>query len=69
MSHPCPAPGCPVADVPQDQFACRGHWYSLPKAMQRAIWTAWDKGRGAGSAEHRAAIAGAARYLERRAQS
>jgi hypothetical protein len=36
---------------------CRPHWSQVPKPIQRAVWAAWDEGRGAGTTPaHRAAI-------------
>ena len=34
--HPCPYPECP-ASVPQHQFACRAHWYLLPRRLRDDI--------------------------------
>ena len=36
MIHKCHAHGCEVA-VPPAMFACKPHWFSLPKAMRDAI--------------------------------
>lgn len=49
-THKCPAPGCNV-DVPFEQFACRAHWYSLPKDLRDALWSSWNR-YGSGSVEH-----------------
>lgn len=40
--HECPAPGC-ERRVPSSQFACRAHWYSLPKDIRDAIWAGYNK--------------------------
>lgn len=53
--HICPAPQCD-ARIPFNMLACRRHWYQVPKPLRDAVWRAWDNGRGAGSAEHTAAI-------------
>lgn len=53
--HQCPKRDC-VAQVPDDQLACYPHWQQVPRALQRAVYAAWDHGRGQGSAAHRAAI-------------
>lgn len=38
----CPATGCPQK-VPNHMFACRTHWFQLPRDLRSAIWTAWRK--------------------------
>jgi hypothetical protein len=38
---------------------CRTDWYRVPGALRDAVWAAWDRGRGAGSTEHTAAITAA----------
>ena len=40
MSHRCPAPKCET-QVPSNQYACRAHWYSLPKPLRDEIWAAY----------------------------
>jgi hypothetical protein len=35
---------------------CPGDWRRVPKPVQRAVWSTWDSGRGAGSCAHRAAM-------------
>jgi hypothetical protein len=50
-AHKCPSPSCD-AQVSQAQFACRKHWYELPKDLRERIWAAyrnsqWDKHREA----------------------
>lgn len=57
-SHQCPGPGC-AARVALNKLACRGHWAQVPARLQRAVYAAYDNGRGAGSAKHHAAIAAA----------
>lgn len=43
-SHPCPAPPC-ERRVPQHHFACRDHWFLLPKELRVEISEAWDERR------------------------
>jgi hypothetical protein len=59
-THECPAPGC-EARVPFERFACRQHWFALPKAMQRRIWRAYRDGS---LAEHVDAMEEARAWLE-----
>lgn len=40
MIGDCPAPKC-EADVPFYRFACRRHWYALPKDLRDEINQAW----------------------------
>ena len=39
----CPHPTCEKMK-PRDQYACRGHWFSLPKAIRDAIWNGYRNG-------------------------
>ena len=64
MTHQCPRNGC-LAIVPDDQLACPPHWYQLPAPLRRAVWAAWSSGQGAGTREHRAAIARAVAVMNR----
>jgi hypothetical protein len=49
-SKPCPYPCCPRPIYP-DQYACRAHWYGLPRWIRDTIWegylksaTIWTRG-------------------------
>jgi hypothetical protein len=44
MSHTCHAPGCDVP-VPPKLFACKAHWFSLPKHLRDAIWRHYRPGQ------------------------
>lgn len=44
MSHTCHATACTVA-VPPEMFACRAHWFALPKHLRDRIWAAYRKGQ------------------------
>ena len=44
MSHTCHAPGC-NRQVPPRMFACRAHWFALPKKTQDAIWREYRNGQ------------------------
>lgn len=61
--HRCPAPGCTMP-VASSQYACREHWYALPKPLRDALWSAYNK-HGAGSAPHVAAREACDRALQR----
>lgn len=62
--HKCP--GC-AAEVRHDRLACPGCWRTIPKPLRDAVWAAWDRGMGAGSAAHRAAITTAIGWLATKA--
>ena len=64
-AHDCPARGCPQRVAPH-MLMCRPHWFMVPKPLQRAVWTAWDGGAGAGTPEHTAAIRAAVRAVNER---
>ena len=55
MTHNCPGPGC-GAEVDSAQLMCPACWYRVPKAVRRAVYIAWNRGAGAGTPAHRAAI-------------
>jgi hypothetical protein len=42
---------------------CRTDWYRVPYPLRQAVTLAWRNGAGAGSAEHRAAMAAAIRSV------
>lgn len=44
MSHTCHAPDCNRI-VPARMFACKFHWYKLPKKIQDAIWDEYRNGQ------------------------
>lgn len=60
--HECPAPGC-TAMVAQSQFACRPHWYALPKDIRDRIWAGYRNGD---TEAHRRAMADGIDYLQAR---
>jgi hypothetical protein len=64
-AHTCHAPGCRLA-VPPKLFACKGHWYALPKPMRDAIWATYRPGQEIDklpSPEYLTAAGAAAVYL------
>lgn len=40
MQTKCPIQGCGAAKRP-DQLYCKAHWFSLPKTLQRKVWSTW----------------------------
>lgn len=44
MAHTCHATGC-KRTVPPEMFACRSHWFALPKAMRDEIWRTYRPGQ------------------------
>lgn len=44
MSHTCHAHDC-HRQVPPSMLMCRGHWFSLRKAMRGAIWREYRPGQ------------------------
>lgn len=62
MAHHCPRHGCTVT-VPDHMFACRSHWFSLPKPIRDEIWRAY-RDQGVGSPELTAAHLSALEHWE-----
>lgn len=46
-------------------LACKTHWFSIPKPLRDAVTRAWNRGKGAGTDAHHAAITRAVDYLNR----
>ena len=44
MTHLCHWPGC-KRDVPPSRFACKAHWFSLPKFLRDEIWRTYRPGQ------------------------
>ena len=53
--HQCPASECGEGVAP-GMLMCRTHWRMVPADLRSAVWSAWRRGAGAGTPEHRAAI-------------
>lgn len=47
--HVCPYPGC-AQRLPEQVFACRPHWFSLPQDIRNGVWRAYRR-HGIGSEE------------------
>jgi hypothetical protein len=62
MSHECPGPGCSIP-VNDDKLACRAHWFQVPMRVRNRVYSAWARGAGAGSAEHREAMIQAIAFM------
>lgn len=44
MAHTCHATGC-TKRVPPEMFACRAHWFALPKHLRDHIWLTYRAGQ------------------------
>jgi hypothetical protein len=55
MTHRCPGPGC-EAEVDPSMLMCPACWHQVPKPVRRAVHIAWNRGAGAGTPAHRAAV-------------
>ena len=64
LTHSCPVAGCTVPDVPDDRLTCRQDWRLVPRPLQRAVWAAWDDGRGRDTKAHTEACLAAIRAAE-----
>jgi hypothetical protein len=64
-AHKCPSPGCETM-VPQSQFACRPHWFSIPSEIRSRIWSGY---RSRDELKHRQAMLDGKAYLEARAEA
>jgi len=43
-AHTCHHPRCDKP-VPEAMFACKGHWFSLPKKIRDRIWAEYVPGQ------------------------
>jgi hypothetical protein len=50
MSHQCPRNGC-TRTVGDAYLMCDPHWRRVPPELQRAVYAAYKRGAGLGSAE------------------
>jgi hypothetical protein len=66
VTHGCPAPACTEQAGP-GRLMCPRHWYQVPKPLRRAVWIAWNRGAGAGSPAHAAAMRAAVAAVSRAA--
>jgi hypothetical protein len=48
--HDCPGPRC-TRRVPDRLLMCGPHWRLVPADLQRAVYAAYNHGRGVGSME------------------
>jgi len=44
MAHHCHMTNCNVS-VPPEMFACRRHWFMVPKPLRDAIWRTYRDGQ------------------------
>lgn len=49
--HECPVGECSLL-IPYEVLLCRRHWAKVPRDLQRKVYRAWRRGRGAGTPEH-----------------
>lgn len=64
-NHRCHWPGC-QKQVPPAMWGCQRHWFSLPKEIRDAIWSAYVPGQetsGKVSAEYRKAALDAQAWI------
>jgi len=66
LTHQCPAPVC-TGQVDAGMLMCPRHWYQVPRPLRRAVWIAWNRGAGAGSPAHVAAMRAAIAAVSRAA--
>jgi hypothetical protein len=66
VTHQCPGPGC-GEEVGSSRLMCPACWYRVPKPLRRALYVAWNRGAGAGTPAHRAAMRAAISAVRRAA--
>ena len=66
LTHECPALDC-TEQVDPDMLMCPRHWYQVPRPLRRAVLIAWNRGAGAGTPAHRAAMRAATAAVSRAA--
>ena len=44
MKHKCHWPGCDK-DVPPAMWGCTSHWFKLPFALRKKVWTTYRPGQ------------------------
>jgi hypothetical protein len=44
-THACPIPGCRYHSLPYGLLMCPDHWRLVPRALQKQVYAAWNKGR------------------------
>ena len=66
MTRECPARPC-TEQIDPGLLMCPRHWHQVPKPLRRAVWIAWNRGAGAGTPAHRAAMSAAISAVRRAA--
>lgn len=61
-AHSCPGPECDEM-VARSMLACGPHWAQVPGPLKRAVYVAWDRGAGAGTEQHAAAMRAAISHM------
>ena len=64
MTHQCPGPAC-TEQVAPDRLMCPACWPLVPKPLRRAVYIAWNRGAGAGTPAHQAAMRAAIAAVNR----
>lgn len=54
-THKCPIGACDKR-VPPDKLMCPGDWRTVPAPLKKALYRAWNYGRGKGSDAHNRAM-------------
>lgn len=65
IMHDCPIDGCQQR-VPHARLMCHRHWSMVPSRLGRAVYEAWDRGRGRGTEEHESACERAIEAVHRK---
>jgi hypothetical protein len=60
--HDCPIEACQI-DVPDQHLLCPVHWAMVPAGLRRAVYAAWNKGKGRGTYEHAEACQAAISFV------
>ena len=66
--HPCPVTRC-RREVPERLLMCAPHWRLVAPPIKRAVWDAWNDGRGRGSTALLHAQAAAIRCVNERTEN
>ena len=53
--HVCPVDTC-EEQVSPDKLLCWSDWRRVPADLQQGLYATWDRGRGAGTPAHAAAM-------------
>jgi hypothetical protein len=51
-THPCPIPGCCYRRLPFGLLMCPNHWRLVPRALQKQVYAAWNRGQPSTDYKH-----------------